>query len=163
MNESHWQVTAKCTGCTAWTGLNGPTVINPSSPSHTFGWALAKIPVHEPADNMTTFAAHDATGTVEFDLSQSRSSNFTGKYLENKFPATPARPLPGPGEACDYAWIPPQGAVVVTTKISVTVSDCTATATLAPRALPTGAMELPKRVDTVYVTVQPVATVYVST
>ena len=159
-------MTAKCTGCTAWTGFDGPVLIDPTSKSYTFGWALAKVPVHEPANNLSSFAAHDATGTFEYDISQAKNDNFTGKYLVNRYPPVPEGgwpALPGPGEPCPYAWVPPQGAIIVTTKLTVTVSECTATAGLAQRAMPTGAMELPRRVDTVYVTVEPVATVYVST
>jgi hypothetical protein len=106
---------------------------------------------------MTTFAPHDVTGRWDHNFTDTRNKDFVNLVQNARLAPPPPEPTPVAGDpaaaTCAFDWIPPPGAIIVTTKITATVSSCTATAAaISPPALPTGAMAVPRAVETVYVT-----------
>jgi hypothetical protein len=137
VNDTHWQFTAKCTGCTTWTDESGNTkVLNPNTP-HDLAWAYAVLPPETPGLNTSTFGFHDAHGTWSHDFTLGKNADFGGLVAED------IKPLPVPSateeEACLFTWIPPAGAIIVTHTATVTRTVATATVTtvLTVTAAPT--------------------------
>ncbi|KAK3942610.1 hypothetical protein QBC46DRAFT_283506 [Diplogelasinospora grovesii] len=77
INATHWQITAKCTGCTKWgDDSTGVTTIDPKI-QNTIAFAYSNTPVDTPADAGSSFGIHDSIGHPVFDLSVAENKNFT--------------------------------------------------------------------------------------
>jgi len=79
VNATHFQVTAKCTGCSRW-GDNdtGFTELDPAYQS-TMAFAYSNTPVDTPGDEASNFGIHDSLGHPIFDLSKAKNADFAAK------------------------------------------------------------------------------------
>jgi hypothetical protein len=78
-NETHWQVTAKCTGCSRWGDDDqGYTEIDPSAQT-TVAFAYSDTPVDTPADPASNFGIHDSLGHPIYDLATGKNADFAEK------------------------------------------------------------------------------------
>ena len=73
VNETHWTLSATCSGCTSWSG----GAIDPLAPA-PLAWAYAGAAPAAPADPDSGFGKHDQTGVVNFDFSTAGSAGFAG-------------------------------------------------------------------------------------
>ena len=83
VNATHWQITAKCTGCTKWgddtTGIQ--TLEQKGQNQIAFAWS--SVPVDKPADNSSSFGIHDSIGHPIFDFSVAANKNFDALVTKN--------------------------------------------------------------------------------
>ncbi|KAG7286400.1 hypothetical protein NEMBOFW57_008709 [Staphylotrichum longicolle] len=79
INATHWQITAKCTGCSRWGDDDmGYTELDPQYQS-TMAFAYANTPVDTPADEASTFGIHDSLGHPIYDLAVAKNADFAAK------------------------------------------------------------------------------------
>jgi hypothetical protein len=79
INETHWQVTAKCTGCTRWGDDDfGYTTLEPEG-QIKFAYAYSNTPVDDPADSSSSFGIHHSLGHPFYDLAQGANADFAAK------------------------------------------------------------------------------------
>lgn len=79
INATHWQVTAKCTGCSRWgDDDSGYTDLDPTAQA-TMAYAYSNTPVDTPADETSSFSIHQSLGHPVYDLSVGRNANFAAK------------------------------------------------------------------------------------
>ncbi|EAA31321.2 iron reductase domain protein [Neurospora crassa] len=81
VNATHFQVTAKCTGCSSWgddesTGISGN--IDPEYQT-TLAYAYGNTKVDTPADVQSTFGIHDSLGHPIYDLAVAKNKDFAEK------------------------------------------------------------------------------------
>ncbi|KAK4118919.1 iron reductase domain protein [Parathielavia appendiculata] len=79
LNATHWQVTAKCTGCSRWGDDDmGYTELDPQYHT-TMAFAYSDTPVDAPGDETTTFGIHTSLGHPIYDLATAKNSDFAAK------------------------------------------------------------------------------------
>ncbi|KAK0709205.1 hypothetical protein B0T26DRAFT_653749 [Lasiosphaeria miniovina] len=79
INATHWQVTAKCSGCSKWGDDDiGFTELDPQY-QVTFGFAYGNNPVDTPSSIASTFGIHDSIGHPVYDLQVAKNAGFTAK------------------------------------------------------------------------------------
>ncbi|KAK0615741.1 hypothetical protein B0T17DRAFT_592458 [Bombardia bombarda] len=77
VNATHWQYTAKCTGCSSWGDDDiGVTTIDPQY-QNTMAYAYSDHPVDTPADVASSFGIHDSLGHPIFDLAVGKNKDAT--------------------------------------------------------------------------------------
>ncbi|KAK0644691.1 hypothetical protein B0T16DRAFT_430713 [Cercophora newfieldiana] len=76
INSTHWQVTAKCTGCTSWTSSGKKTVINPKG-NNRFGWAYSLKKPTNPNSATSAIPIHDLGQYFEIDVGKGVNKDFT--------------------------------------------------------------------------------------
>lgn len=74
VNASHWKYTAKCTGCTTWTGSAGTTTLNPSQ-EHRFAFAYSNTKPSGTSPD-TAIQVHTVTNYWTHDFNGARNANF---------------------------------------------------------------------------------------
>jgi hypothetical protein len=126
VNDTHWQFTAKCTGCTSWVDpQDGPKWLDPTG-TYKIAWAFANLPPSNAASKNSTFSFHDVYGYFDHDLSLGNNDNFKQLVtVDAKLPT----PTPT-ADACIFTWTPPAGAIVVTTTTTVALTTVTKTVTV---------------------------------
>lgn len=82
-NGSHWQFTAKCSGCTTWTGSNGAQRINPGATSQRLAFAWSPTKPGSPGSNTSTIAVHDTPNYWYHDFSKGQNPNFAELLARN--------------------------------------------------------------------------------
>lgn len=76
VNETHFQVTAKCTGCSRWGDEDtGYTELDPAYQT-TFAFAYSDSPVETPSDPASGFGIHDSLGHPIYDLAVAQNADF---------------------------------------------------------------------------------------
>jgi len=76
INTTHWQVTAKCSGCSKWGDDDlGITHLNATG-ENTLAFAYSDVPVYDPAKNDSSFDIHQGVGHWVHDFSQGSNANF---------------------------------------------------------------------------------------
>jgi hypothetical protein len=95
VNATHFQVTAKCSGCTTWSVDGTPTTLDPDS-SHELAWSHSSTPPTNPADANSTFQQHDAVGMWNAEFAQAESYTFEALVAKNLGPAKANASLPAP-------------------------------------------------------------------
>jgi hypothetical protein len=126
VNSTHWQFTAKCTGCTSWSDeVEGPHYLDPKGKNH-IAWAYANVPPVNPGSRDTTFGPHDVYDYFDADFSLGNNAQFTSKVASRL--AAP-KPTPTQGD-CAFTWTPPAGAIIFTETKTVTVATQTVTNTV---------------------------------
>ena len=70
VNETHWSLSALCTGCSSWAGGALPSGPGP------LAWAYAAQPPATPADPASRFGHHDDKGVVQFDFAAAAVEGF---------------------------------------------------------------------------------------
>ena len=82
INATHWQITAKCSGCSRWGDEDtGYTDIDPSS-DISLAFAYGNTPVDTPKDEATTFGIHDSLGHPVYRLSDAKNADFAAKVTK---------------------------------------------------------------------------------
>ncbi|KAI0836452.1 putative iron reductase domain protein [Hypoxylon sp. FL0890] len=75
-NETHFKLTALCTGCASWTDFDGnPYILNGAGETN-FAYASSNTPVEDPANQQSSFSIHDNVGRWTHDLAGARSDKF---------------------------------------------------------------------------------------
>lgn len=79
MNATHWQVTAKCSGCTQWGDADtGYGALDPTT-QQSMAYAYSNTAVDTPADEASTFSIHNGIGHPVYNLTQGKNTNFAAK------------------------------------------------------------------------------------
>ncbi|KAK3303109.1 uncharacterized protein B0T15DRAFT_263669 [Chaetomium strumarium] len=79
INATHFQVTAKCTGCSRWGDDDmGYTELDPAYDT-TMAYAYSNTPVDTPGDETSTFSIHDSLGHPIYDLAAAKNADFAAK------------------------------------------------------------------------------------
>jgi hypothetical protein len=81
-NGTHWQLTAKCTGCTTYTGSSGATRIDPKD-SKRLGFACAAAKVSSASSNTSSIPVHDVYNYFTHDFSAGANTNFAALLQRN--------------------------------------------------------------------------------
>ncbi|KAI6645098.1 hypothetical protein MCOR14_000544 [Pyricularia oryzae] len=83
VNETHWQVTARCTGCTQWGDDDiGVTYLDPSEDQY-LAYALSTMPVDDPADPESSFSIHSQTGHFVQNFAGGANEDFEDLVQKN--------------------------------------------------------------------------------
>lgn len=77
-NETHWQITARCQGCTQWDDTNIHT-----EDFAVLAYACATTPPDEPASNSSNFNMHDQFGIWGHDLTIAKNASFADWVANN--------------------------------------------------------------------------------
>ncbi|KAB5582797.1 hypothetical protein GE09DRAFT_1167037 [Coniochaeta sp. 2T2.1] len=81
VNATHWQVTAKCSGCTQWGDDDiGVTTLDPTQ-QNPLAYAFSTVPPDTPASNTSAFGIHDSIGHWYHDFQQGTNPGFAGLDL----------------------------------------------------------------------------------
>ncbi|KAF2692002.1 iron reductase domain protein [Lentithecium fluviatile CBS 122367] len=83
VNGSHWQFTAKCSGCTTWTGASGAQRINPAATSQRLAFAWSPTKPGSPGSNTSTIAVHDTPNYWYHDFTKGVNPNFDELLARN--------------------------------------------------------------------------------
>lgn len=86
-NNTHWQYTVKCTGCTTYTGSSGAVRIDPSG-SKRLGFACAQGKVSNPSSTSATIPVHDVYNYITHDFSAGANQNFQALLSKNGVAST---------------------------------------------------------------------------
>jgi hypothetical protein len=81
-NSTHWQLTAKCTGCTTWTGSSGASRIDPKDQKR-LGFACAAAKPASPSSNTSSIPVHDVYNYFTHDFSTGANANFATLLAKN--------------------------------------------------------------------------------
>ena len=82
VNATHWQVTAKCTGCAKWGDEDtGITHLDPKA-ENPLAFAYSAVPVDYPTKNDSSFSIHDMIGHWVHDFSQGANANFAASVAK---------------------------------------------------------------------------------
>lgn len=87
-NGTHWQLTAKCTGCTTWTGSSGAMRIDPRD-SKRLGYACAAAKPSTPSSPTSTIPVHDVYNYITHDFSAGANANFAALLTQNGISEVP--------------------------------------------------------------------------
>lgn len=83
MNSTHWQFTAKCSGCTSFTGSgNVHTVLNPTGVNE-LAFAYAATKPSNPSSNLSSFGVHDLYAYWSHDFSAAGNTGFASLVAKN--------------------------------------------------------------------------------
>ncbi|KAK3217369.1 hypothetical protein GRF29_1g2873631 [Pseudopithomyces chartarum] len=82
VNGSHWQFTAKCAGCTTWTGSSGSVRINPNG-GNRLAFAYSTGKASQPSSNTSSIPVHDTPNYFTNDFSQGLNPNFDALLQKN--------------------------------------------------------------------------------
>lgn len=83
VNGTHWQYTAKCTGCTAFTGANNARVfLNPNG-GNRVAWAFSSAKPSSPSSNTSSIPVHDAQNTWNWDFAAGANPQFSALLVKN--------------------------------------------------------------------------------
>ncbi|KAI0018922.1 hypothetical protein F4780DRAFT_780965 [Xylariomycetidae sp. FL0641] len=83
VNGTHWQYTAKCTGCTSFAGSGGQNkTLNPAGANRlAFAYAKARPPS---SSSSTTISVHDAYAYWDHDFASAGNPGFADLVAKNK-------------------------------------------------------------------------------
>jgi hypothetical protein len=79
VNGTHWQLTAKCTGCTDYKG----TVLSPTS-SHRLAFAYCATRPASPSSSMSSITVHDVHDYWNHDFSTGQNPSFAQLVTKNQ-------------------------------------------------------------------------------
>ncbi|KAF2658486.1 iron reductase domain protein, partial [Lophiostoma macrostomum CBS 122681] len=82
VNGTHWTLTAKCTGCSAFAGSNGNVVLNPKG-SNRLAFAYSASKPTSPGSNSSSFPIHDVHNYWSHDFSQGENADFDNLVKKN--------------------------------------------------------------------------------
>ncbi|KLU82084.1 hypothetical protein MAPG_01161 [Magnaporthiopsis poae ATCC 64411] len=89
VNATHFQVTAKCSGCTSWGNDDiGVTYLEPKGDQY-FAFAYSSTPVDEPNNPESGFSMHDSTGHWVHSFAQGVNPDFEQLLSKNLAGARP--------------------------------------------------------------------------
>lgn len=76
INSTHWQVTAKCTGCTSWTGRSGSKGTLKTRGESRFGWAYSLKKPSNPNSATSAIPVHDLGQYFSLDVTKGGNKDF---------------------------------------------------------------------------------------
>lgn len=76
VNETHYQVTAVCKGCTLWAPFDGESTALNGEGENYLAFAYSSVPVDDPTAIDTTFGIHERVGHWIHDFAASKSADF---------------------------------------------------------------------------------------
>jgi len=83
VNRTHFQYTAKCTGCTSFTGSEGtPTTVSPTG-TNRLAFAYASSKPFSPSSNTSGFPVHDVYNYWSQDFSAGENTAFASLAAKN--------------------------------------------------------------------------------
>ncbi|RYP62853.1 hypothetical protein DL771_009547 [Monosporascus sp. 5C6A] len=74
VNGTHWKVTARCKGCTSWTGSSGTVVLNPAGETR-FAFAASRVKPSGTSPD-ASITVHSVFATWMHDLNGGKNANF---------------------------------------------------------------------------------------
>jgi len=83
VNGTHWQYTAKCTGCTSFTGSSNRQVfLNPNG-TNRLAFASSTSKPSSPSSNTTTLPVHDVANYWTWDFAAGANPQFSALLVKN--------------------------------------------------------------------------------
>jgi len=76
INGTHWQVTAKCTGCTSWRGMTGSNNFIKPKGDHRFGWVYSFQKPSNPSSASASIGIHDTPQYFSLELGKGVNKDF---------------------------------------------------------------------------------------
>lgn len=83
-NATHWQVTARCQGCTRWSSADGDFNLETGSDA-ILAYACSSVAPDEPASNTSQFNIHEQFGIWNHNLSFGKSASFADWIKNNPY------------------------------------------------------------------------------
>jgi len=83
VNRTHFQYTAKCSGCTSFTGSSGSRVILNPTGTNRFAFAYASSKPSSPYSNTSSLPVHDVYSYWSHDFSAGANAAFTSLTAKN--------------------------------------------------------------------------------
>lgn len=83
MNRTHFQYTAKCTGCTAFASSDGSQTILTPTGTNRLAFAYASGKPYSPYSNTSGFPVHDVYNYWSQDFSSGANSAFAALAAKN--------------------------------------------------------------------------------
>lgn len=83
VNRTHWQYTAKCTGCTYYTNSVGSKTWIYSTGTNHLAFAYASARPSSPSSNSSSLQIHDVTNNWDHDFSVGQNANFADLVTKN--------------------------------------------------------------------------------
>jgi hypothetical protein len=83
VNRTHWQVTAKCTGCSSFSSSGGYTTYLSARGNNNLAFAYAKARPSNPASNTSSFPYHDVHGYWQHDFTPASNPTFDALVSKN--------------------------------------------------------------------------------
>ncbi|ORX98942.1 hypothetical protein BCR34DRAFT_606762 [Clohesyomyces aquaticus] len=83
-NNTHWQVTSYCVGCTRWSTSDGDVDLTTQSETQ-FAYACSSVAPSTPTSNTSTFNVHEQNGIWTHDLSIARNVSFASFVSTNPY------------------------------------------------------------------------------
>lgn len=74
-NNTHWQVTARCQGCTSWSNRGSPKYINPKG-SQRIAWAFSNSKPSQPSNVNSAIPYHGTPNYFNHEFSTGSSTNY---------------------------------------------------------------------------------------
>jgi hypothetical protein len=81
-NGSHWQFTAKCTGCSTYTS-SGRTAYLATEGTNRLAFAYAAGKPSNPSSNASTFPVHDVHNYWSHDFAGAKNADFASLVTKN--------------------------------------------------------------------------------
>ncbi|KAH8898583.1 cellobiose dehydrogenase-like protein [Thozetella sp. PMI_491] len=82
-NGTHWQFTAKCTGCTTYTTDTGRNVVLNPNGGNRLAFAYAASRPSNPASNLSSFSEHDVFAYWSHDFNAGKNTDFQTLVAKN--------------------------------------------------------------------------------
>jgi len=82
VNATHWQVTAKCSGCSKWGDEDTGITHLDANAENPLAFAYSDVPVNDAAKNDSSFNIHDRIGHWVHDFSQGANANFAASLAK---------------------------------------------------------------------------------
>ncbi|KAL8347600.1 hypothetical protein RB601_003011 [Gaeumannomyces tritici] len=82
-NGTHWQVTAKCSGCTAYAGRTGGTTYVRPQATNRLAFASARQAPSQPSSNTSAIPYHDVHQYWNHDFTAAANANFDALVKRN--------------------------------------------------------------------------------
>lgn len=76
VNETHYTITAVCSGCSGWAPFDGPPTLLNGDGENYFAFAYSSVPVDDPTDLDTMFGIHERVGHWIHNLDHAKSADF---------------------------------------------------------------------------------------
>lgn len=156
VNDTHWQYTAKCTGCTSWGDDDiGYTTLDATA-QNALAFAYSQSPPDEPDNTDSTFTIHDSVGhwyhdfgnigNADFDDLVSKNSEGPATSAAGGSTGTPSTTTPEPTSTTDSSstsLITPTPTTADTSEAATPEPTSTTTSTTAPETSTPAADPLP--------------------
>jgi hypothetical protein len=83
-NSTHWQVTARCQGCTRWSSADGDFNLETEDQA-ILAYACSSVTPDRPTSNMSMFNIHERFGIWSHDLTFAKNASFADWLKSNKY------------------------------------------------------------------------------